>query len=451
MKEFLDRDDLRKCTFHQFDDFEKLSSKVIRKKMYKGFYFKYYMAKHQGWFVDNLYAVVKVRAFGKVCFVTIQNETNILSCDTKYNLNVNGMKRAITLFSEDLPEYIRRCFPLFNKMLHSSDNVYKGLMNCSLANEPSGLFVSPAGDNECSLKEEGLYDEQCQLILDYILHVSCIERECERFKKSKLYAVLNKQYKTALIQRRKEAKKNENKMLAVKMGILAWRVYRLANGIGDGGGDGGGDLNINPSAIDGLAGGLDGFDGNSNFADFLISPADDQFVDTLNNSAVNTDSQETVNKIFADLYNRTRDNAGQNVLQPVQQTVSQPVSFGGGGAYSNDFMYQSLFGDMPGGDIGAGIDTSGSSSTMGGGSSVTSDYAAAPFQISKADQNMYDDCCRVQEDAVSKYKEAVKAGDLSEASKWEKTAIDAEYGKQASNKFYTSYVSDIRVSAGLKD
>lgn len=77
------------------------------------------------------------------------------------------------------------------------------------------------------------------------------------------------------------------------------------------------------------------------------------------------------------------------------------------------------------------------------------DYSARPFEDSKHDQIVYEEQLLIQQDAVKKYKEAMAKGDLDEAGKWEKIAIDAEYSKQAHRKFYTTYGLDARKLAGL--
>lgn len=89
--------------------------------------------------------------------------------------------------------------------------------------------------------------------------------------------------------------------------------------------------------------------------------------------------------------------------------------------------------------------------SKGGDYNPRDDYSAMPFCDSKHDQIVYEEQKHIQEDAVNKYKEALAKGDVEEAGKWEKVAIDAEYSKQAHTKFYPTYGLDARTLAGLDD
>lgn len=426
MKEKLERDELSKCTFHEFKAFEELDPKVIKTKKYKDVKLYYYLDEHYGWFNDNLYAVVKAYIFGKPCYITIKNEHNLFSIDAEYHINEPSLAKANIFFNDKLPEPIRQKFPFLSSM----NSPYKGLENYAFLDNGAGLFFSTATHNNCPLKEEKLYTEQCDLILKYLMHVCFIEREYNRFRNTKIYAILHKQYLLERKKQREAAKKNENKMTAVRMGLLAWRIYRLANGIG--GNDGtdsaiGADVNLDLSSLDLSQASLTGIDNNPNFADFLTTPADSQFIATLDNTDFNTDNINNV------------------ALSP-EQFQQQPAFCGHATSYKDDFMFQSLFGNSPTVDQPfSSVDFS------NGGNNITSDFAAAPFENSKADIEKFSNCCSIQDDAVSKYKDAMKSGNLSEASKWESIAIDAEYGKQASNKFYTTFGLDAKTLAGLKD
>lgn len=77
------------------------------------------------------------------------------------------------------------------------------------------------------------------------------------------------------------------------------------------------------------------------------------------------------------------------------------------------------------------------------------DYSARPFEDSKHDQIVFEEQKRIQQEAVENYKEAISKGDVEEARKWEKIAIDAEYSKQAHSKFYPTYGLDVRTLSGL--
>lgn len=77
------------------------------------------------------------------------------------------------------------------------------------------------------------------------------------------------------------------------------------------------------------------------------------------------------------------------------------------------------------------------------------DYSAKPFEDSKHDQIVFEEQKRIQEEAVKNYREALAKGDMDEASKWEKVAIDAEYKKQSHSKFYPTYGLDVRTLSGL--
>lgn len=77
------------------------------------------------------------------------------------------------------------------------------------------------------------------------------------------------------------------------------------------------------------------------------------------------------------------------------------------------------------------------------------DYSAKPFEDSKHDQIVFEEQSLLQKDAVEKYKAAIEKGDIEEAGKWEKIALDAEKIKQSHSKFYNKYGLDDRTRAGL--
>lgn len=484
----IDRDELNKCRFHEFKKFEELDPKNKKTTKFNGVELTCYLAEHNGGWNDNLYAVVKAKVAGKPCFVTIQNEWDLFTCRATYIINEPSVVPVLRLFTDKLPLEIREKFPLLNASITYGSKTYEGYKGLENPNrfgpdwKDMSIYICTPYHNSCPLKEGGLYKEQCELILYYMSYVSQIEQECVNFSNTKLYAILRRKLKDERKRRMEERKKHETERTLVTLGILAWKVYRLANGFG--GNEGGADANIDFNTLDFSQIDISNLDGNLELSDYLASPVDDNFLTALDGGNVSDMSSVTIpptgdvsNVVpgINDISNQT--NVGTNTdagsaLNPTPFDSGMPISdsigkvsyntqpdgtvivtdiFGGQHHYMSmeqasactDFvsgMPSNQFSSMP---------SASTTSNTNDNYNPRDDYSARPFEDSKHDQIVFDEQKRLQEDAVSKYKDAISNGNVEEAGKWEKIALDAERSKQAHSKFYPTYGLDDRTLAGL--
>ena len=432
--------DFYECSFHRFNCDSEL--KTVRKYGNVKLYFHIETA---GLFNDK-FAVVKVIVDKKPCYLKIENTRGFLcSLEANYSTTVKSMINWEIFFNKNLPAPIRAKYSKLNNLVENPLYEFEGMHNSNIYMEEEDYYAClfSALFTKHPIKGDNFTDEQCELIIRYIYYIRDIELEYHWFQSTRIFTFLRRSYKENKNRRKETANQsNDTAISLAALGLLAFRIYRICNGLGDG--DLGNilpDINIGSDNFDFSQINLPESSQNTLFMDYLTSPID--------------------NTTAAPVINNTSTNIG------FTGSGSQAMpSFGG--KYSDDIMFQQTgLGNLPPIDVAwasgqitdeqykflESIYPSGNSSGVGFNTTTdnfSSDYAAEPFQNSKADQQKFDEYCSIQKDAVDKYNEAIKNGDLNEAAKWDKIAVDAEYGKQTTNKFYTSYGVDVRTAAGLK-
>jgi len=435
------KDDFYKCSFHHFEHDSEL--KNVRK--YKNV--KLYFRIGTSGLFDDKYAVVKVVVDKKPCYLKIDNSGGILCpLEADFSTTVKSMANWEIFFNKNLPAPIRAKYPKLNNLVENPLYEFEGMQTHS-------IYTEEGDYNEClfsalftkhPIKGENFTDEQCELIIRYIYYIRDIELEYLWFQSTRIFKFLRRSYKENKKRRKETANQSNDTVISLTaIGLLAFRIYRICNGLGDG------DLgNILP----GIDIGSDNFDfsqvnlpessQNTLFMDYLTAPIDNTTtVPAINNPTTNIGFNGSGSQAMPSFGSKYSDDI---MFQQTGLANLPSIDEAWASGQITDEQYKFLESIYPshGNNTSLGLNTT--------TENITSDYAAEPFQNSKADQQKFDEYCSIQEDAVNKYNEAIKKGDLSEAAKWDKIAVDAEYGKQTTNKFYTTYGVDVRTAAGLK-